>query len=244
MNIFLTIFVQKFAIKVFYTRFVKVIDGRYTEFNLNKQFMSNLLAIETAFLNLPQVKNAINLNEIRNVQRTITNAKKKKFEQTLSLSKLVGNVVRWFDSEEGQTLCREEGIIWNKEQIGLKVFGWQKSFFYKVVKVSNLKEEVIETFKTKCTELESNGEEPNRSIEGLLKFAKQLENNTSESGQEDGTETETEVETRPTVIFNLTFKKDSGNVSVKISDRYEIKTTNSLEEIQEAINFLSSLINQ
>ena len=242
MNIFLTIFVQKFANKVFYTRFVKVFDGRNTVIQLNNQFMSNLLAIETAFLNLPQVKSAINLNEIRNVQRTITNAKKKKFEQTLSLSKLVGSVVVWFDSEEGQRICREEGISWNKEQIGLKVFGWQKSFFYKVVKVSNLKEDVIETFKTKCIELESIGEEPNRSIEGLLKFAKQLENNTSDSGQE--TETETEVETRQTVIFNLTFKKESGNISVKISDRFEIKTTNSLEEIQEAINFLQTIINQ
>ena len=43
--------------------------------------MNNLLSIETAFLSLPQVKQGLNLSEIRSVQRTITNAKKKKFEQ-------------------------------------------------------------------------------------------------------------------------------------------------------------------
>ena len=64
--------------------------------------MQNLLSIESSFLNLPQVKQALNLSEIRSVQRTITNAKKKKFEQTLTLSKLVINAVEWFASEDGK----------------------------------------------------------------------------------------------------------------------------------------------
>ena len=130
--------------------------------------MSNLLSIESAFLNLPQVKQALNLQEIRAVQRTITNAKKKKFEQTLALSKLVTQAVAWFQSEEGQRACAEEGISWSNEEIGLKVFGWQKSFFYKVVKAGRLDLSVVETFKTKCDEAEAQGQEPNRSLEGLL----------------------------------------------------------------------------
>lgn len=211
--------------------------------------MSNLLSIEQAFLSLPQVKQALNLQEIRAVQRTIVNAKKKKFEQTLTLSKLVGSVVQWFGSEEGQRLCSEEGISWTNEQIGLKVFGWQKSFFYKVVKASKLKEEVVETFKTKCDELESQGEEPNRSLEGLLKFAKQVENvasggGTDEQAEGSGEGSGAEVETRPQTIFTLTYKTEAGNVAVKVSDRGEIKTTNSVDEIQAAINFLQSIINQ
>jgi hypothetical protein len=205
--------------------------------------MSNLLSIEQAFLSLPQVKQALNLQEIRSVQRTIVNAKKKKFEQTLTLSKLVGSVVTWFASEDGQRLCAEEGISWTNEQIGLKVFGWQKSFFYKVVKASKLKDEVIDTFKTKCDEAEAQGEEPNRSLEGLLKFAKQVENPASGSGQ-DEQGSGAEVETRPQVVFSLTYKTEAGNVAVRISDRGEIKTTNSVDEIQNAINFLQSIINQ
>ena len=209
--------------------------------------MSNLLSIEQAFLSLPQVKQALNLQEIRAVQRTIVNAKKKKFEQTLTLSKLVGSVVTWFGSDEGQRLCAEEGIAWSNEQIGLKVFGWQKSFFYKVVKASKLKDEVVDTFKAKCDELESQGEEPNRSLEGLLKFAKQVENGAQGGGQDEQGEGEgsgAEVETRSQVVFSFTYKTEAGNVAVKISDRGEIKTTNSIYEIQNAISFFQSIINQ
>ena len=209
--------------------------------------MSNLLSIESAFLNLPQVKQALNLQEIRSVQRTITNAKKKKFEQTLSLSKLVKQAVEWFNSEDGQRACAEEGISWTNEEIGQKVFGWQKSFFYKVVKAGKLAPEVIESFTTKCNEIEAQGEEPNRSLEGLLKYAKQVETGTEGGGTEEGEEgtesEEAQVEIRTATIFTLTFKKDSGNVSVRVDSDGVVKTTNSKEEIAEAIAFLSFTLN-
>lgn len=204
--------------------------------------MSNLLSIETAFLNLPQVKQALNLQEIRAVQRTITNAKKKKFEQTLALSKLVTQAVAWFQSEEGQRACAEEGISWSNEEIGLKVFGWQKSFFYKVVKAGKLQEEVIETFKTKCDEAEAQGQEPNRSLEGLLKFAKQVETTSEAGGQgeegESESENEPQIETRVETILTFTYKSEGGNVSVRIDAEGKVKTTNSDEQIREAIAVL------
>lgn len=209
--------------------------------------MSNLLSIEQAFLSLPQVKQALNLQEIRAVQRTIVNAKKKKFEQTLTLSKLVGSVVQWFGSDEGQRLCAEEGITWSNEQIGLKVFGWQKSFFYKVVKASKLKDEVVDTFKAKCDELESQGEEPNRSLEGLLKFAKQVENGVQGGGQDEQGEGEgsgAEVETRPQVVLSLSYKVDGQNLSVKIDNQGNVKTTGGeTQSILDAIEFLYRSIN-
>jgi hypothetical protein len=213
--------------------------------------MSNLLSIEQAFLSLPQVKQALNLQEIRAVQRTITNAKKKKFEQTLTLSKLVGSVVQWFGSEDGQRLCAEEGISWTNEQIGLKVFGWQKSFFYKVVKASKLKDEVVDTFKTKCDELEAQGEDPNRSLEGLLKFAKQVENAPAGGGQDEGGEGEGEgeenapqVETRPQVALSCSFKKDGQSFSVKIDTEGRVKITGGeTQDVIDAITFIYSSIN-
>jgi hypothetical protein len=213
--------------------------------------MSNLLSIETAFLSLPQVKQALNLQEIRAVQRTITNAKKKKFEQTLTLSKLVGGVVAWFASEDGQRLCAEEGISWTNEQIGLKVFGWQKSFFYKVVKASKLKDEVVDTFKTKCDELEAQGEEPNRSLEGLLKFAKQVENAPEGGGQGEGGEGEGEgeenapqVETRSQVVLSLSYKVDGQSLSVKVDTEGRVKITGGESSaVVDAIEFLYRSIN-
>jgi hypothetical protein len=196
--------------------------------------MSNLLAIETAFLNNAEVRTALNLTEIRTIQRGITNAKKKKFDQTLTLSALVVKAFEWFSSEQGKAKLNEEGLSWSNEEFFNKVFGWQKSFSYKVLKAGKLPTEVVDTFKVKCDELERQGEEPNRSLEGLLKFAKQVE-----SGGEDGGEGEgAEVETRSATIFTLAFKHPEKNISVRIDDAGQVKTTNSREEIQEAVSFL------
>jgi hypothetical protein len=207
--------------------------------------MSQLLSIETAFLSLPQVKQGLNLSEIRSVQRTITNAKKKKFEQTLALSKLVTTAVDWFQSPEGQRVCNDEGISWSNEEIGQKVFGWQKSFFYKVVKAGRLQPEVIESFNVKCNEVEAQGEEPNRSLEGLLKFAKQVESGTNAGGEGESemsdpeTMGEPQVETRVETILTFTYKSEGGNVSVRIDANGLVKTTNSDEQIREAIAVLN-----
>ncbi len=204
--------------------------------------MSQLLSIETAFLSLPQVKQGLNLSEIRSVQRTITNAKKKKFENTIVLSKLVTTAVDWFQSEDGQRVCTDEGISWSNEEIGQKVFGWQKSFFYKVVKAGRLQPEVIESFNVKCNEVEAQGEEPNRSLEGLLKFAKQVEaggGTESEGGEgESESESEPQVETRVETILTFTYKSEGGNVSVRIDANGLVKTTNTDEQIAEAISVL------
>ena len=206
--------------------------------------MSNLLSIESAFLNLPQIKSALNLQEIRSVQRTITNAKKKKFEQTLALSKLVTAAVDWFQSEDGHRACNEEGISWSNEDIGKKVFGWQKSFFYKVVKAGRLEAVVIDTFTAKCNEAEAQGEEPNRSLEGLLKFAKAVETNSTEGGEGENelgdpeTIGEAQIETRIETIFTMTYKSEGGNVSVRIDSEGNLKTTNTAEQIAEAISVL------
>lgn len=207
--------------------------------------MSQLLSIETAFLSLPQVKQGLNLSEIRSVQRTITNAKKKKFEQTIALSKLVTTAVDWFQSEEGQRVCSDEGIAWSNEEIGQKVFGWQKSFFYKVVKAGRLQPEVIESFNAKCNEVEAQGEEPNRSLEGLLKFAKQVELGTNAGGEGESemgdpeTIGDAQVETRVETILTFTYKSEGGNVSVRIDANGLVKTTNSDEQIREAIAVLN-----
>ena len=205
--------------------------------------MSNLLSIETAFLNRSEIKQALNLTEVRSLQRTLTNGQKKKFEQTLQLSKAVLVAVQWYRSEEGKSTLREEGIEWSTEEFGNKVFGWQKSYFYKVIKAGELQAEVVETFKTKCDEVEQAGQQANRSLEGLLKFAKQVETGSTEGGQGEagegeGEQEEAQVEVRPEVVFTLSFKRPEGNVSVRITSQAEVKTTNSREEIEQAIAFL------
>ena len=208
--------------------------------------MSNLLSIETAFLNRSEIKQALNLQEVRSLQRTITNGQKKKFEQTLQLSKAVLVAVQWYRSAEGKAKLNEEGIEWSTEEFGNKVFGWQKSYFYKVIKAGELQAEVVETFKAKCDEVEAEGQQANRSLEGLLKYAKQVETGSTAGGQGEAGESEegeseqqeAQVEVRPEVVFTLSFKRPEGNVSVRITSQAEVKTTNSRAEIEQAIAFL------
>jgi hypothetical protein len=198
---------------------------------------TQLLAIETAFLRQSEVASALNLNEIRSLQRTIQNGQKKKFEQSLTLSQHVNNAFEWFKSAEGQRKLNEEGIAWTSEQFAQKVFGFQKSYFYKLVKVANLESEVVETFKAKCDELEGQGSEPIRSVENLLKFAR-----ASEETNNEGESEEAEVETRTQTIFTLTFKHPDGNISVRIDEAGQMKTTNNTTELLSAIKFLQHAI--
>jgi len=213
--------------------------------------MSQLLEIESAFLSSSEVKDALKLNEVKRVQRSINNAHKSKFNHTTKLANLIGQAVKWFDSEEGKEKLREEGIEWSKEEFGKKTFGYQKSFFYKLVKVSNLDPRILEAFNTKCDEI---GTDANRSIAGLLEFSRTIDLDSLEHS-EDATEEEiaqaeqeviesTEVEQeRTNYLFVMTYKNPQGNnLSVRIDDAGNV-SGNNLEEIANAIQFLQNSIN-
>lgn len=206
--------------------------------------MTNLLNIESAFLSMPEVKQGLNLLEIKRLNATLSNGQKKKFATTLTLSAVVLKAFEWYSSEAGKALMSTEGISWTAEDFANKVFGWQKSYFYKVVKAGKLAPEVVDNFNAKCDEVEAGGEEPNRTLEGLLKFAKAIGENTTEGGEgeSEGGEGESEsadVEVRVPTILTFTFKPENDkNVAVRIDANGAIKTTNTNDEIFNAIQIL------
>ena len=211
----------------------------------------SLLTIEQNFLNLPTVKDALNLTEVKRTQRNINNAHKSKFNHTMKLTSLIKSAVVWFESEEGKDALREEGIEWNKEDFGKKVFGYQKSFFYKLIKVANLDERIVEAFNTKCDEI---GTDANRSIAGLLDFSRDIDLENLEVS-EDATEEEiTEAQNeaiesasveqeRTNYLFVMTYKNPEGNnLSIRIDEEGNV-SGNNLEEVANAITFLQNSIN-
>ena len=204
-----------------------------------------LLSIETAFLSNESVKANLQLSSVRSIQRAIDNGQKKKFDQSLTLSALVKKGAEWFKSAEGKALRKEEGIEWSTEEFALKVYGWQKSFFHKMVKAGSLPNETIETFKTKCEELEAQGEKPVRTIEGLLKYAAQVQE-AAEGGEGEGEGGEAaEVETRDKVVATFSLKGETfgmGNVSVRLNSDGSVKTTNTQDEIRQAIAILTAAV--
>jgi hypothetical protein len=190
---------------------------------------------------MPEVKQGLNLLEIKRLNATLSNGQKKKFATTLTLSAVVLKAFEWYSSDAGKALMSNEGITWTAEDFANKVFGWGKSYFYKVVKAGKLAPEVVESFNLKCDDIEASGEEPNRTLEGLLKFAKAVDEVSTEGGEGEG-EGEGEgadVEVRVPTILTFTFKPENDkNVSVRIDANGVIKTTNTNDEIYSALQVL------
>ena len=197
--------------------------------------MSNLLQIEANFLRRPEVSAALKLSEVRSIQRTITNSKKKKFEASLELSGHVAAAFKWFKSAEGKATLTEEGIAWTAEAFASKVFGFQKSYFYKLVKVAELPTEVIETYRTECDNV---GEDAQRSVEELLKFSRELSSGgqDGEGGGQDG-EGGGEVPARPSVVLSLTY----GEVRLKVFSDGRVKGNASPEQLVDIAAFINGL---
>ena len=209
--------------------------------------MSTLLSIEESFLSQSDIKSALNLNDIKRIQKQITNAHKSKFSHTLTMAKLVVGAESWFTSEEGQMRMANEGLSWTKEEFGQRVFGWQCSFFYKVLKAGKLSDQIINAFTTKCDEADAQGKDVDRSLAGLLKFAQDfsevetiINEETGEEEEIEGLE-EAEVEERVETIFTMSMKNATGrNVAVRVDANGAVITRNDASEIAQAIAFLQA----
>lgn len=214
--------------------------------------MSHLLSIEQSFLNLPQVREAINLNEIKRAKRNVANAQKRKFEHTIAMAGLVKNAVEWFESDAGKEVFREEGIQWSKADFGLKVFGWQKSYFYKVIKVANLDNRILDAFNRMCDRL---GDQANRSLAGLLEFSREIDldsleiaddatdeerDEAIEQAIEQAEESATERE-RVDTIITLSYKSPNGdNVAWRIDANGQVFTRNTSADVVEVLLMISN----
>jgi hypothetical protein len=184
----------------------------------------NLLAIERAFLENDVVKASLKLDEIKTINSQIENGQKVKFLKSLELAKVVRASYEWFMGEDGQRIASEEGINWNAEKFGLSVFGWQKSYFHKMLRTSKLDQQVVDDFKMVCDDHESQGEPMNRTIESLLKYAKEVEN--ANNGGGDSNEDAQPVTPPSQNWATFSFVGEDGNkVNVKINSNGDVKSS-------------------
>lgn len=197
--------------------------------------MSNLLTIEQHFLSTANAIEGLKLRDLRRLTTADVNAQKKKFETSLQLSQIVADGYEWYKSECGRATMQNEGISWTADEFAMKVYGYQKSFFYKLVKAGKIADEQVEAYKT--------AEPENRTIEGLLKFDRTGETNaTAESEGEGEGEGEGESTPQATNMITFTYKEGNTKVSVKIDSRGLVQTTNTRDEIIQAINLLKTAI--
>ena len=195
--------------------------------------MSQLLQNEQAFL---EGNSALNFRRITTLSTQITDGKKKKFKASLELATYVKQTKEWFDSTEGKDQLTEEGISWTSEMMFLKVFGWKKSYAYKMIKIATLKEEnpsVISNWKRECTRLEGEGESVSRSVENCLKFAKESENS-AESGENPS------VAIRPSVLLEVKMQGKKAKISGE-NEAPIFKTDMTISEVEQLIVYATRL---
>ena len=126
---------------------------------------------------------------------------------------------------------------------------------YKCIKASNVAEDVVETFERQCKHLQDAGGKVKISIESLNQFAKAYAENedvnvadlqvTADSVAEDTTTdsvvedtTDDATESTSDTIFTMSFKLQDRNVAVRYSLSDGLVTTNSNNDILDAIAFL------
>jgi hypothetical protein len=209
---------------------------------------NQLLTIEQELMNNADVMAGLQLREIKKLMKAEGNAQKKKFANTLALSKVVVDAHAWWTSEEAKAIFTAQGVTWSAEDFAGKVFGWQKSYLYRVLKAGKLAEEKVSTFNSLCDEAEREGLTADRTLKGLLKWAKDSE--TAEANG-DGEESEggeeasvVRAETLLTLSYKATLVGAERNVAVRISSEGEMISSNTKDEIMQAIAILQASLNQ
>lgn len=197
--------------------------------------MRNLLDMERDFFS---GSSRVNFNRINGLLTTLSDSKKAKFDTTVKLSKEVYKSFTWFNSESGKEEMRIAGISMSAEQFGNKIFGWKKSYFYKMVKLGTVAEEqteVITRFKRECTRLESQGENVSRSLENALKYANDSARSTAESGEDSA-----EVRTRPNLLLEVKMGDKKAKISGDTQD-WTFNTNMNFADVEELIVYATRL---
>jgi hypothetical protein len=191
------------------------------------------------------IANTLGLAKIQKLQSAIATATDKKFQTSLELSTYVLKAYQWYTSDEGKAQLKAEDIKWKVEDFSMAIFGFKKAHLHRMKDVGLLLEnsaEIVEEFISQCDALKSEGKIVEKSIEGLLKFAKGNSEETSEGDGDGEGDGENKVEERIPTILTFSFKAselDMGkNVAFRIHSDGSMVTSNTQEEILQALAFI------
>jgi hypothetical protein len=212
--------------------------------------MTNLLDIERALLSTTAVAQGLNLTELKKLQKAEQNAQKSKFGKSLAFGKAVATAHAWFKSPEAKALFNEAGVTWTMEDFAQKVFGFGKSWMMKLVNAAAVEEDKVARFNELCNEAESRNLATDRTIAGLLSWAKaseeQAQSGGDGDGEGDGDGAEASV-TRAKAILTLAFKgQELGlehNVALRIDTDGKLISTATKEQIEFVLDLIKSTLN-
>ncbi len=183
------------------------------------------------------------LNEYAKLNRSINTAQKNKFFKSLELGKIIDRGIELFKSDANfKETMSASGISWTIEEFIENVYGYKKSYAYRIVKGSRHEERVVDAF-----QIFAEREKLPLSIVELNKFAKNVgkvdEDATAEDIAEsaESAESEEQEQTSPT-IFSFVSKLDGAKANITIKESGEANTKCTKEELLQAIEAMKVII--
>jgi hypothetical protein len=146
-----------------------------------------ITGLVSTMLNTPQNKKALSLTAIKSLTAKVNDAEKQRFMNSLELAQVLAQTKPQFEDfckavinklKDGGTPAKD---LPKKDELIKLVYGFQKSFYYKLIKVGELPKHVVNKFIDKCDEAEKDGKDFARSIEALNTWAKNFETHKGEA---------------------------------------------------------------
>jgi DNA-binding NarL/FixJ family response regulator len=191
-----------------------------------------------------QQKSALNIVKVQTIKNAIQSSDVKRFENSLHLAELIGKAHQWIKDAEGQALLKSSGL--GMDAFILDVYGFQKSFYYKLVKAANVPADVLSEFRKQTEALKAKDLSAPLSIEALLKYASEAKLETQSEAGEDGEAGEAsakEVQAKAQAVVTLAFKVDGLEaVALRINDNGELITKASPDAIAAALDYLAQAV--
>ena len=147
----------------------------------------NIATIVNGMLATAPTKKALALTAIKSLTAKVNDAEKQRFMNSLELAQMLAQTKTQFEDfckavinklKDGGTPAKD---LPKKDELIKLVYGFQKSFYYKLIKVGELPKNVVNKFIDKCDEAEKDGKDFARSIEALNTWAKNFETHKGEA---------------------------------------------------------------
>lgn len=194
-----------------------------------------------------QLEKALCLKEVNALTTAIKKADAQRFENSLTLAGLIARGHKWLKDAEGQKYMKEANV--GMDEFVLQVYGFQKSFYYKLLKAANVPADVVKEFKKQTQALKEQSLSAPLSIEALLKYHAEAKLETGKGDADTDADTEgegkaaPEVKTKPKAVLTLSVNVPGlENVALRIMDSGELVTTATGEAIAAALEYLSKAV--
>ena len=207
-------------------------------------------------LTTKQTKNALQLGKVTQLNNAVLNAEKQRFLNSCELGALLFKTSEQFNDlfKAYKNKAKDEKLP--KDEIADKglliehVYGFQKSWYYKLIKVGEIPAEKVSEYLELCEKTKG----AKITIENLLVWAKAKENpeisddeiSVDSDGIADLKAVTSEDRAKKTYFVNLSINADflesKQGIALKIGEGLNLETANDLNDILKALEEISEVV--